>query len=40
MSPEDFYKAVADLRRLVDNDLQVFDGALEDGWYFPRPLSQ
>ena len=36
---QDFITAIAELRKLVDDDVQVIDGALEDGWYLHRPLS-
>lgn len=39
VSRENFHAAITELRGLVDNDVQLVDGPLEDGWYLDRPLS-
>lgn len=36
---ETFIAAIQELRGLTDNDVQLFDGPLDDGWYLHRPLS-
>lgn len=39
VSRKSFNDAITELRTLVDGDVQLFDGPLDDGWYLHRPLS-
>ncbi|KAJ4537463.1 hypothetical protein HRR83_002688 [Exophiala dermatitidis] len=36
---EKFNAAIAELRNIVDDDVTLVDGDLDDGWYLHRPLS-
>ncbi|KAL2428743.1 Vanillyl-alcohol oxidase [Exophiala dermatitidis] len=36
---EKFNAAIAELRNIVENDITLVDGDLDDGWYLHRPLS-
>jgi hypothetical protein len=39
ISRDSFNAAIAELRGLVDNHVQLVDGTLDDGWYLHRPLT-
>jgi hypothetical protein len=39
VSRNDFLAAMEELRTIVDGEVQLFDGPLDDGWYLHRPLS-
>lgn len=39
LSKEKFLAGIEELRTIVEGEVQLFDGPLDDGWYLHRPLS-